>query len=86
MIRVSFRKIDLKMLVIFTLVVGLLMIGFMFLFEPFRNIPILNGLFQGQLAYETPMTMIDHYLPLVLTLTSVTMVMYLLYMIYKYWK
>ena len=86
MAKTKFQIIGLTDMFKITLVIGLLILGFMQLFEPIRSIPILNVIIPKAYHYQSLLMLLDQFLPLIMVLSGLTTIIIIWYALQKYWK
>lgn len=82
----AISQFSLKSLILFLVAMGAVLYAYVLFYTPFREIPLLASLVNGDMAYQTPALLVNTYFSLFIILSSFASVFFILFAMKKYWK
>jgi len=82
---INFDNFGPKTIFFFIVAIGFFFYTYLQLYTPFMDIPFLNLLITGDMAYQTPMTTLQTYFPTLILLSSFAGFMMFIVILLKKW-
>lgn len=82
---INFNNFGPKTVFFFILAIGFFFYAYLELYQPFMDIPVINIFVTGDMAYQTPMTLLNTYFPLLILLSSFAGLLMVIYILLKNW-